>query len=758
MSHQQSATELYVIFSTLLQHLQQHIHRDFHQMAELLGIVAGGAGLASLALQLVDGGQKLRQRYKNTKVMGGSIAWLSEDVELIGKQLMQLEASANDIMQEQLGPIMMGRCRDRSARVADRLANLAGGIPETSSRRQIIRTTFRSSQWKGELDELQALVTGLKQDISQLYIIQQHLYMRNSRKSLATVDSTPSETSTVALSTETASHDISLGTTTASEHGIFQYSTCNCSCSCHKKCTTSGMFWRLQYSPLAEIFKACDNPACSARRYRFDLRLTLHGYRVPFRAALGFDLITEPGRYSLQPCLLIETVVDFDAPGFVILEKLAFEEMNWATAEIEFKDLYKACPGFVNQVDPLGRGYLEDGLPLHKLGVLLMWTIDAGFKLCLERATSPFENIVNFLGQSTLHVGVYQPQRMAQLLAAGHPVDLCDKNGVTPVMYAAAMNIPDAVMMLIRNGADFFGHREKAFTVLGLIASKGNWDLIWQIVDFAGEMDPGFDKFNQEEGYLLQHIASLHDPSLLQFALANGSDVHLGNDWGSVILDMLLYNLLTANWQNFPTIWETLQFLVDKDVPILSPDDSACNFSGADCMRGPIWELDMSNIWLLAWLEMLENKRSIETAKEVSLAVHRQMSFDEAGLHHIHCNYCNPDLGNDRFWDITEQIKIDELNRATEELAGKAYPELKIEVMTSEHPRIPKPFLSSWDGIIQKKLDFDHWTFDYDIELDLVKFGIGLYQCGSGQFESWLPLLTQMTDVLLAKEPGTSGS
>ncbi|KAF4956683.1 hypothetical protein FGADI_3672 [Fusarium gaditjirri] len=136
-------------------------------MAEVLGIVAGGAGLASLALQLVDGGQKLRQRYKNVKGFGGNVTWLIEDIELIGKQLIQLETSADDIMQEQLGPIMMGRCRDRSARVADRLSILAGDIPANPQRRQIIRTTFRSGHWKGELDELQALVTSLKQDISQ---------------------------------------------------------------------------------------------------------------------------------------------------------------------------------------------------------------------------------------------------------------------------------------------------------------------------------------------------------------------------------------------------------------------------------------------------------------------------------------------------------------------------------------------------------------------------------------------------------------
>ncbi|KAL5585437.1 hypothetical protein FOVSG1_014826 [Fusarium oxysporum f. sp. vasinfectum] len=170
MYYQPSVTEVCVIFSTIFQHHRHVDYRNFHQMAELLGIVAGGAGLASLALQLVDGGQKLRQRYKNVKGLGGNISWLSEDIELIGKQLIQLEANGDDIMQEQLGPIMMERCRDRSAKVAYRLANLAGDIPANSSRRQIIRTTFRSGQWKGELDELQALVTGLKQDISQYTI------------------------------------------------------------------------------------------------------------------------------------------------------------------------------------------------------------------------------------------------------------------------------------------------------------------------------------------------------------------------------------------------------------------------------------------------------------------------------------------------------------------------------------------------------------------------------------------------------------
>ncbi|KAG8353688.1 hypothetical protein FVEN_g12925 [Fusarium venenatum] len=113
-------------------------------MAELLGVVAGGAGLVSLALQLVDGGQKLRHRYKNTKGLEGNVLWLGQDLELIGQQLIQLESSAPIILQEQLGPIMLERCRSRSASAAARLHSLVQAIPITISKRELIRAVFRS--------------------------------------------------------------------------------------------------------------------------------------------------------------------------------------------------------------------------------------------------------------------------------------------------------------------------------------------------------------------------------------------------------------------------------------------------------------------------------------------------------------------------------------------------------------------------------------------------------------------------------------
>ncbi|KAG5748201.1 hypothetical protein H9Q72_014129 [Fusarium xylarioides] len=356
-------------------------------------------------------------------------------------------------------------------------------------------------------------------------------------------------------------------------------------------------------------------------------------------------------------------------------------------------------------------------------------------------------------------MGVYQPQRMAQLLAAGHPVDLGDKNGITPLMYAASMNVPNAVMMLVKNGASLLCHRETNFDVLSLIARRGNWDLIWQIVDFASVsyparvpelfanlldnlgprglrrcyaahdpsglkgcikfwsrvisklgspnfyfndgrtlmhmtndsrsaralIDLGFTEFKQEDGALLEHLVSLRDLSLFRFAVGNGDDEHLHNDWGWDILNAALGSLATESRQDLPDVLETLQFLLDRGVQVASRDECVCNCSASGCIPGLCSLPIKSTLRLFAWLEILEKKREVEEAKKVSLALLRQMCFDQAGLHHTCSIVCNSDIisdtDNDRFWDIPEQISIEKLNQEMEVLAAKAYSELKIEAM-----------------------------------------------------------------------------
>ncbi|TVY66691.1 hypothetical protein Focb16_v010114 [Fusarium oxysporum f. sp. cubense] len=467
-------------------------------------------------------------------------------------------------------------------------------------------------------------------------------------------------------------------------------------------------------------------------------------------------------------------------------------------------------------------------------------------------------------------MALQQPSRVAQLLAAGHHVDQSDKYGGTPLLYAAAMDIPDTVMMLVENGANLLSTLSNCYPIICIVAGQQNWTLVWRIIDFAAAFHPylvpqlikdllvwtpeeayhaahhskgqdgcvdfwsrvisklgspnfsfqdgktlmhmtrgvrsaraliklGFNKFKPRKGDLLEHIASLHDPPLFRFAVANGGDAHLHSSWGWHILDMLLRDLARRNWDDFPKVLEILQGLLDNGVQVSSRDEWVCNCLTGGCVPGSKWLLIRPNLRLFAWLGILEKQRHMQEARNVSLALLRRMSFDQADLHHTYDTISHSDLvsdvDNDRFWDISEQISIDELKREMEDLAAKAYSELKIEVMvrlrgrwrkaceaqwppkwarsliqvilrdrandlkellkvirTSKHPKIPEPFSSSWDRIVQKKMESNRWRLDYDLGLAVVEFGVGLYRCGGDQFESWLPLLTQLTDVLLAEE------
>lgn len=375
--------------------------------------------------------------------------------------------------------------------------------------------------------------------------------------------------------------------------------------------------------------------------------------------------------------------------------------------------------------------------------------------LCLERNTQPLDTVVNFLGQSALHMAVQQPSRVAQLLAAGHQVDQSDKYGRTPLLYAAAMNIPDTAMVLVENGANLFSTLNTGVPIICIVAARQNWTLVWRIIDFAAASHPdltphlikdllkwnleeeycvahgqhdlidfwsrvisklgspnfsfqdgktlmhmthgvrsaraliklGFTKFKQTKGDLLEHIASLHDLPLFRFAITNGGDAHLHKVWGWRILDMLLRDLARSrsNSVNFPKILELLQALLDSGVEVSSHDERVCNCLVGGCVPGSKWLLREPNLYFFAWLEVLERQRGIQEARKVSLALLRRMSFDQAGLDHIYDTECHSDfvsdVDNDRFWDIAEQISIDELKKEMEDLATKAYSELKIEIM-----------------------------------------------------------------------------
>ncbi|KAK6407551.1 hypothetical protein LTR95_018531 [Oleoguttula sp. CCFEE 5521] len=94
-------------------------------MAELLGVVAGGAGLASLAVQLVDSAEKLRSFCRASKNASQSVDELVFDIETLSLSLRHLEKhQARDSMD--IAPLerCVVACRTKVGQISNLVARM----------------------------------------------------------------------------------------------------------------------------------------------------------------------------------------------------------------------------------------------------------------------------------------------------------------------------------------------------------------------------------------------------------------------------------------------------------------------------------------------------------------------------------------------------------------------------------------------------------------------------------------------------------
>jgi hypothetical protein len=136
-------------------------------MAEVLAVVASGAGLASLALQLADGIDRLRKRCEDLGKLRDNIGNMIEDLEIIITQLKDLEVDHVEVLEFTMGPALLGRCRAGCEDVIKRPETLIAVVPTTSSggsKTRILRTLLKSKTWKIEFSELRSAVQNLKLD------------------------------------------------------------------------------------------------------------------------------------------------------------------------------------------------------------------------------------------------------------------------------------------------------------------------------------------------------------------------------------------------------------------------------------------------------------------------------------------------------------------------------------------------------------------------------------------------------------------
>ncbi|TAQ83912.1 hypothetical protein B7494_g7757 [Chlorociboria aeruginascens] len=110
-------------------------------------------------------------------------------------------------------------------------------------------------------------------------------------------------------------------------------------------------------------------------------------------------------------------------------------------------------------------------------------------ELLIQRS-KPLDNNINFLGQTPFHISISNPSRLKAILDAGCDPNISDKNGVTALMYAATMNRPLALSILIKRGADLLRRDNlEGYDFVMYAAERNNWFIIWHAVDVIDSMN-----------------------------------------------------------------------------------------------------------------------------------------------------------------------------------------------------------------------------------------------------------------------------
>jgi ankyrin repeat protein len=104
--------------------------------------------------------------------------------------------------------------------------------------------------------------------------------------------------------------------------------------------------------------------------------------------------------------------------------------------------------------------------------------------LSRDRASKLLER--NFLGQTALHLAIQTPKMLQCLIENGfsNSIDAEDRNCTTPLMYAAAYNQVDSVILLLSSGAksNLFD-KLNSLSILGYAMFRHNYDLIQKLID-----------------------------------------------------------------------------------------------------------------------------------------------------------------------------------------------------------------------------------------------------------------------------------
>ncbi|CVK94509.1 uncharacterized protein FMAN_03583 [Fusarium mangiferae] len=545
-------------------------------MAEVVGFVSAGIGVAAFALQVSSGIRALRQLQLKPEEAHREVTILIEKLTVLHQVVSSLK------VWEQYQPVdeIISHVQRRYEDIEPILRDLSEKyqIPGVKHRRNWKRVrSFLSEHPKEQ-------IRGVRENINDIIMILNLALMAAQCRALSIhhAASVPEESSRSSLVQEedpgyggrkritdlseafsnaavekkrepqpAYRNTPSLASSCSRVSGARKYD-----CSCHQA-RIARRFFFLQYTPLSSFLGKLSGraPGCTCIGLR--LRLALSKYGVPRAIVVGIGFMVDETGFELLPTLRTEVIVNYTSPGFETIWRLQKCSISLDEARERFIKLYQSDESFRNHKDPAGNTYIHTLLRVpwnwrqdDQFGLLHTLVTECGMTLAEETQSflvrcanwigegrhltlleailsygydataihaSPFEewpspcstdwygggstpdpffveyigtilkyspnysgstnlhNVLlngpvdcaadwlhrsqpleanrNFLGQTPLHIATTCPKLCQIVLEAGHDMNVMDKYGTTPLMYAAAMGQTEVTKLLLSRGA-----------------------------------------------------------------------------------------------------------------------------------------------------------------------------------------------------------------------------------------------------------------------------------------------------------------
>ncbi|EPE36215.1 Ankyrin repeat-containing protein [Glarea lozoyensis ATCC 20868] len=663
-------------------------------MAEVFGVVAGVAGIASLIPKLISGIDTLRDVQRSADKAPAELDALADELKVL-KRFLE-EAARNEHFVLEMGNASLGQVISGLEKLKRKFA------AQLEPKKTKMPKIFLFRHWKEDVEALQDSIRTVKLDL----IILRLLTALSPAHNLLSTDITGT---------------VQKGTALVAATTQFTLSQCAIPSSATIELFVLATQARFSLRPAFEVehIVRYTSPGFETLlRYEKDI-ITVEEARDKFldlfRSDSTFKNHVNPAGHSY-----IEELLRVPRWGPVDRAELAPPSSPDWIAEDIVED-----PFFLEYLGKLlknNQGF-ADMSPLHT--AVLLGSDESFYKWLSSSA----KDEKNFLDQTPMHLATSNCQRLVALIKADHNLDATDIYGITPLMYAAGSNSEDCFIALLEYGAKLdIQCKRYNRTFMQYAAVRGNWDLLftylcwvekkveedalekiiiegwaqmlttWYYVaypDYLGKRKVSFQQFlakcgsvdfmikdqdrELQDNTLLHYVRSAEEidillekgftrinhvnsaghhalitaiynhcsvPDVARRLLAIGVEIDIQDNSHHTALHHMLDSLLRSVSSNTWGAIDTLCVLLANDADPLCIDNCRCPCSLGGCLPSSVLCMQAQTgsfyvttvpIWSLEWLTLILKHRNLTEARVIVLSLIRRAKFDDLGMTHVCC-------------------------------------------------------------------------------------------------------------------------